>query len=82
VYLVRAGDAEEAEMKGRGSALRDDSLYLNDEGKPATVTLVRVDHVHDLLMNRLRSGAEVFSLLYETDDDGGIDIDVPAGRSA
>jgi hypothetical protein len=77
VYLVRAESEDKAAEAGWASAVRADDDFTNEHGETVTIRASHVDHVYDLHVARLRSGGEVFSLLYELDDEGAINTEHP-----
>jgi hypothetical protein len=73
VLLLRAETEADASAAAWTAACRSDSDFLNSDGETVTIRTTSVDHVYDMKLSRLRSGAEVFSLLFEVAPDGGID---------
>ena len=77
IYAIRAEDAAEAEAAGWRAARRDDNDFVNEEGQSVQIRVAKLDCVWDMKKTRLRSGAEVLGQLFELDDDGSIDLDLP-----
>src|SRR4051794_31535054 len=82
VYMVRAENTVDAEAAGWRAARRDDDDFVNDDGDPVQIRVAKLDYVWDMKESRLRSGTEVLGQLFELDDDGEIDLELPTDKGA
>ena len=73
IHAVRASSEEDAREKALASARRDDSHFRNEDDEEVTIALSHIDHIFDTHETRMTSGTEIFSRVYELDDEGVID---------
>jgi hypothetical protein len=77
VYVVRAENVADAEAAGWSAARRDDNDFRNEDGELVQVRVAKLDYVWDMKASRLRSGTEVLGQVFEVDEDGTINLELP-----